>query len=157
MTTLTCYDPQGNPIPVLIDTLIYRPAVFGVCIEAEEILLLRDEGSPLLRLPGKIMLPGEAPIPVLRRYYRQLTGLTPLVGPLIHLQDLYRVDANGRAWHLSAMFYPLARPSATTTAFSLAEDGSYPELHLVETLSPGQLQFGYDAVAAALLRLKVKP
>lgn len=153
MTTIVCYDPHGQPVPVAAHTLTFSPAAYGIFIENNEILLLNDVPNGWLTWPGAVLQVGERPYHVVSRVYHLLTGVVPLVGPLVFMEDLYQVDDNGRAWHLLAMFYWLERPSATSFSLSPATANLQPQMIPVDFIQRSQLQFGYQALQAGLRRL----
>ena len=153
MTTIVCYDPHGQPVPVAADALTFSPAAYGVFIENNEILLLQDVQTGWLTWPGAVLQVGERPYHVISRTYHLLTGVVPRVGPLVAMEDLYQVDGNGRAWHLSAMFYWLERPSATSLSLKAIDANLQPQMILVDFIQRSQLQFGYQALQAGLRRL----
>lgn len=155
MTTVVCYDPHGQPVPVVASALTFCPAVYAVFIENNEILLLEDVQSGELSWPGGMLQVGERPYHTVSRIYHLLTGIVPLVGPLISMEDLYQVDGNGRAWQISAMFYWLERPSATSLSLTAMNDNSQPRMVPAVSIRRSQLQFGYQALQAAMRRLGI--
>ena len=153
MTTIVCYDPHGQPVPVAANTLTFSLAAYGICIENNEILLLKDVQTGWMTWPGAMLQVGERPYHVVSRAYHLLTGIMPVVGPLLFMEDLYQVDGNGRAWHLSAMFYWLERPSATSISLNTIDTNHQPQMVPVDLVQRSQLQFGYQALQAGLRRL----
>jgi hypothetical protein len=71
------------------------------------------------------------------------------------VEDRYLVDEKGQAWRLSALYYALDRPPMMATALTGQEGLARPEWVPLEGLSRDQLQFGYEAIQAAWLRLKL--
>ena len=155
MTTIVCYDPHGQPVPVAANTLTFRPASYGIFTENNEILLLQNVESGWLTWPGKVLQEGERPYPAISRVYHLLTGIIPLVGKLVAMEDLYQVDNDGRAWHISAMFYWLERPSATSLSLTATDDNFQPRMIPAVSIRRSQLQFGYQALQIALRRLQI--
>ena len=153
MTTIVCYDPHGQPVPVAANTLTFSLAAYGICIENNEILLLKDVQTGWMTWPGAMLQVGERPYHVVSRAYHLLTGIMPVVGPLLFMEDLYQVDGNGRAWHLSAMFYWLERPSATSISLNTIDTNHQPQMVPADLVQRSQLQFGYQALQAGLRRL----
>ncbi len=154
MTTIVCYDPHGQPVPIAANTLTFSPAAYAVFIENHEILLLKDTATGWMTWPGAVLQAGERPYYVVSRAYHQLTGIMPVVGPLLFMDDLYQVDGNGRAWHILAMFYWLERPSATSFSLNTIDTNLQPQMIAANLVERSQLQFGYQALQAGLRRLK---
>lgn len=148
-TAVWCYDALGNAIAVPQEELTYRPAVYGLFIEHGSIWLLRHPETQLYFPPGIILGNDQTPQSSLLAHLRQLTGLTLVTGPLIFLEEQYRVDEAGQAWHLSAMYYGVTRPSlAVTMPVELSNEPAAEWLPLSE-LTREQMQFGYQAIQAA--------
>lgn len=156
MTTILCYDIEGNRVPVAAEAISFRPAVYGIFIEHDQILLLRHRQSELLQPPGSILAAHETPTQVIRHHFRQLTSMTPLLGPLLFVEDQYRIVAE-QAWHLSALYYALSRPTATATTLSATEEEpSYPVWVHLNNLRRNQMMFGYEAIRAGQLNLELQ-
>jgi ADP-ribose pyrophosphatase YjhB (NUDIX family) len=67
------------------------------------------------------------------------------------VEDQYVMDSDRRAWHLSVVYYALERPSTAATI----SDSSKIEWVPLDELDRSQMQFGYEAVQAGRLRLKL--
>lgn len=154
MTTIVCYDPQGQPVPVAESALTFRLAAYGIFTENNEVLLLQDSKTEWFSWPGAMLAVGERPLQVVSRAYHQLTGVVPLVGPLVLMEDLYQLDGDGRAWHLSAMYYWLERPSATSLSLTAVDNNYRPRMILASAVDTNQLKFGRQALHLTLRRLK---
>lgn len=154
MTTTVCYDPNGQPMVVATHSLTFSPAAYGIFVEDHEVLLLQDTKTDLFAWPGAVLQVGERPLQVVSRIYHLLTGVVPVVESLACMEDLYQVDGSGRAWHLSAMFYWLERPSATSLALTKVDPNLLPQMIPAASVQRSQLQFGYQALQVALQRLK---
>ena len=157
--TIICYDVAGNAVPVNPDAITFRPAVYGIFIENRQILLLKHPENSLLSPPGQILADNQVPAQAIRHYLRNVTGITPTLGPLIFLEDLYQIDAQERAWHLSAMYYALTRPRMTSPALladlpGSAENADSLWLPLAD-LKREQLAFGYEAIQAGRLNMRL--
>jgi ADP-ribose pyrophosphatase YjhB (NUDIX family) len=154
MTTTVCYDPNGQPMVVTTQALMFSPAAYGIFVENNDVLLLRDTKTDLFVWPGAILQVGERPLQVVSRMYHLLTGVVPVVESLACMEDLYQVDGSGQAWHLSAMFYWLERPSATSLALTVVDSAFLPQMIPVVSIQRSQLQFGYQALQVARQHLK---
>jgi len=153
MSPIHCYDDNGQSHVVGAESLHFSPAVYGIFIENDRILLLSRGSTRLYTPPGCFLTPNEIPVQSIRHYFRRLVDITPVLGPLLFIEDQYRW-LDGRAWQISALYYALERPFTAS-------------LHLNETLEPdhtpqwvdlfdlqrSQFLFGYKAVTAGASRL----
>ena len=151
MSNIICYDVHGNTVPVAADALTFRPAVYGIFIENNHVLLLEQPESGLLYPPGVVLSDNETPTQAIRQLFRQLTGIMPRLGPMLYVEDQYVVDEERRAWQYAAVYYGLERSTAAAT---LPETDAVIWLRLDE-LDRSRLQFGFEAVQAARLQLKL--
>ena len=155
MATVSCYDVYGKAVPVATESIAFRPAVYGILIENDQVLLLRHPRTELWYPPGSVLASHDTPTQTVRHYFRQLTGMTPILGPLLFVEDQYYIDDARQAWHLSVLYYVLDRPVATATTPADVESSAEPDwLPLVE-LKRNQMQFGYEAIQAGWLRLRL--
>lgn len=155
MATVCCYDVYGNAVPVAPESIAFRPAVYGIFIENEHILLLRHPQSELWHPPGSMLAAHETPTQAVRHYFRQLTGMTPILGPLLFVEDQYHIDGARQAWHLSVLYYALDRPTATAATLAELESSAQPDWLPLAELERNQMQFGYEAIQAGWLRLRL--
>lgn len=154
MNTICCYDTHGNAVVMPIEAVTFCPAVYGIFIENNQVLLLRHPQTKLWYPPGRMLTDHETPTQVIRHYFRQMTGMIPQFGPLIFVEDMYHIDDNNKAWHISAMYYALIRSQTATTTLANLTGSAQPEWVLLTALERQQMQFGYEAIQAGKLRLK---
>lgn len=153
MATIRCYDEDGRSVPVAPEAITFRPAVYGIFIENDTVLLWRHPRTQRWQPPGGILDDLQTPDQAVRYHFRNLTGITPLLGPLLYTEDRYVLDRDRRAWHLSHLYYALDRPPLTsTTPAELSGEQEISAVPLAE-LRRQDMQFGYDAVQAAVIRL----
>lgn len=149
------YDVYGQAFTVDEKDLLFRPAVYGLLIENNQILMSKNERG-IWQLPGRRLETDEAPTHVIRHHLRQLTGLTLQVTALVFVEDMFHMDELGQAWHLSGMFYALSRLD-TSNALMVSEDVSLrSEWVPLVMLQRENLQFGYEAIQAAILHVQIK-
>lgn len=151
---IRCYTPQGQAVTVDPRSITFSPAVYGILVENDQVLLVVPQNR-LLHPPGGILNNRETPDQAVRSFFRHFVGITPLLGPLVFMEDQYRVDEEGDAWHLSVMYYALERPSGTVITPLDATSLYQPEWFPLATLQREKLQLGYEAIQAAWLRLKL--
>ncbi len=152
MTSIRCFTPEGNPVLVEEKNIVFRPAAYGILIEQGVLFLLRQPETGLLYPPGGLVAAHETPAQHVRTFFRQLTGMMPLLGPMLFVEQRYEV-LEGKAWQLSVMYYALERPSAS--AMTPAGNQQQTEWIALSDLRREQLQFGYEAIQAARLRLQL--
>jgi len=140
-----CVDEEGELVAVPDEQVTFRPAVYGILIDGQRIVLERRAPSSLWRPPGSRMACGETPAQVLQAQFRAATGFAPVRGPLLLLEEQHRVDDQGRAWHLAVMYYALRRPVGGVA--TMGNDG--PQWVPLDELTPEKMLFGYRAVDAA--------
>ena len=153
--TIQIFDAQGHAQAVSSKNLTFRPAVYGIFIEHDQVLLLRDRETQLLWPPGRIVAENESPTQAIRHYFRTLADITPLLGPLLFIENQYRQE-NGRSWQLSVLYYAVERPATASIRFPENEElPAQPEWVQLNSLDRTQFQFGYEAVQAGKLRLQL--
>ncbi|MCP4422347.1 MAG: NUDIX domain-containing protein [Chloroflexi bacterium] len=155
MATIVCYDVYGNPIPVAVESITFRPAVYGIFIENSQVLLQQQPQTNLWHPPGSMMAASDTPTQVIRHYFRQLTGLTPAAGSLLFVEDQFYLDEERRAWKFSALYYALERPLNTATALTESEEDTLISWLPLDDLQRTQIQFGYEAIQAGKLQQKL--
>lgn len=140
-----CVDDEGELIAVPEGEVIFRPAVYGILIDSQRVILERQGQKELWRPPGGRLSRGQTPDRVLQARFRAATGFAPVRGPLLLLEEQHHVDAEGRSWHLAAIYYALRRPAG-----SMATMGDErPQWIPLDELAPERLLFGYRAIEAA--------
>lgn len=152
MATIVCYDIHGNAVPVAAESITFRPAVYGIFIENSQVLLQKQPQTDLWHPPGTMLTTSNPPTQVIRHYFRQITGLTPVIGSLLYVEDQYFLDEARRAWKLSAMYYGLERPLTTATSLTEEEETTQTQWVPLADLQREQFQFGYEAVQAGKLQ-----
>lgn len=140
-----CVDEEGDVVAVPAGEVTFRPAVYGILLDNQRVILERQEQNGLWRLPGGRLDRGQAPSQILQARFRAATGFAPARGPLLLLEEQHRVDAEGRAWRLAVLYYALRRPAGGVAA--MGDDG--PQWVPLDDLAPEKMLFGYRAVVAA--------
>jgi hypothetical protein len=153
--TIHFLDANGRLQAAPSDSFTFRPAVYGILIEYDQILLLRDLESQLFCPPGRIVAENEAPAQAVRHYFRRLAEMTPVLGPLLFVENQYR-EENDTFWQLSVLYYAVERPSTASISFTEdPEAKTRPEWVRLDSLDRTRFQFGYEAVQAGKLRLQL--
>ncbi|MCB8984849.1 MAG: hypothetical protein H6659_13550 [Ardenticatenaceae bacterium] len=153
MSTIHCYDDDGQVHLVGAESLHFSPAVYGVFIENDRLLLLAHQGSGLYTPPGCILTPNESPAQAIRHYFRRLVDITPELGPLLFIEDQYRW-LDGRPWQITALYYALARPFTASIGLNESVEADAPPRWVdLFDLQRSQFLFGFKAVTAGVSRL----
>lgn len=124
----------------------FCPAVYGIFIESQRVLLNRNPETGLWQPPGGLVEMGQTPGRVLRTYFRAATSLIPDLGPLLYVETQHQMDSSGRAWQLAVLYYALSRPAGGTLSLVDTKTDDRPVWVLLSELSREQMQFGYQAV-----------
>jgi ADP-ribose pyrophosphatase YjhB (NUDIX family) len=154
MSTVRCYDAAGNAVAVAPESITFRPAVYGIFIENQQVILLEHTQTNLWYPPGRILQSHEVPTQIVRHIFRQVTDMMPALGPLLFVEDQYRVDENGRAWHTSVLYYGLNRAEVTPSTFSGLSSPPQYEWIPLSALRRERLLFGFEAIQAGRLRFR---
>ena len=154
-TTILCYDQNGLSAAIAEEQITFSPAAYGILIENNQLLLQRHPVTDLWRLPGGVLAAQETPGQAVRRHFRAVTGMTPLLGPLLHVEEQYWLEGEGQGRHLSVLYYALERPTALVAGLINFDHPERPEWIALDALDRSQLQFGYEAIQAARLRLNL--
>jgi hypothetical protein len=149
MTTTQIFDTSGQAQTISSKTLTFRPAVYGIFIEHDQILLLRNPETQLLQPPGRIIAENETPSLAVRLFFNELANITPILGPLLYIETQYRQE-NGQDWQLSTLYYAIKRSSIDSISFADTQQ-HYPEWLQIDNLYRTQFQFGYEAIQAGKL------
>jgi ADP-ribose pyrophosphatase YjhB (NUDIX family) len=153
MNILCCYDDWGNAVEIASEKVSFRPAVYGILIEREQVLLQRHLRTDLWQPPGLILHSNQPPSLAIRQRFRRITGLSLVLGPLLFVEDQYRVDGPESAWHLSLLYYALERPQVGRVAPTVLPADDQPQMIPIDKIQREQMQFGFDAIQAGRLRL----
>lgn len=151
MATILCYDDNGNTVPVAPEALTFRPAVYGILIENNQVLLDRHPVSGLWQPPGGMLAANESPTQQIRQIFRRLTGISPRLGPVLYMEELFLIDDERRAWQYAVLYYALERHTAVTPQ----ADSARVEWVPLADLQRQQMQIGYEAIRAGRLQLKL--
>ncbi|MEM7113125.1 MAG: hypothetical protein AAF614_11880 [Chloroflexota bacterium] len=145
--SVTCYDVYGKAVSVATADIVFRPAIYGVLVENDEVLLTAHPTTKLWQPLGLILEEHIEAEQALQRYLQRVIQVVPAVKSLLWVEEQYRVDEEKRAWHLSALYYDLKRPLSSGSP-DLNSEQRLAWIPLAD-LNRSQMQFGYDAIQAA--------
>lgn len=84
---VTCNDIEGNTFEVMSDKLVFRPAVYGVIIQDDKILLSKQWNG--YDFPGGGIEPGERITEALTREVKEETGIEVKPSRILHVSDSF--------------------------------------------------------------------
>lgn len=151
MATIICHDVTGNTFPVAPEALLFRPAIYGIVLENNQALLQKEAETGLWHPLGAVLPDNQTPDQTIRHVFRQLTGINPVVKEMLYLEDRYLIDDDRRAWHVATLYYLIERPSATAPL----NENSPAQWVPLDALQRHAMQFGYEAIQAGRLQLKL--
>ncbi|PIR62417.1 MAG: NUDIX hydrolase [Candidatus Pacebacteria bacterium CG10_big_fil_rev_8_21_14_0_10_42_12] len=103
-TTITCEDIEGKTFEVSSDELTFRPAVYGVIIQEDKILLSKQWNG--YNFPGGGIELGENTEDALKREVKEETGIEISVGKILHCQNsFFKLPFKGNFVHSIHVFY----------------------------------------------------
>ncbi len=154
MNQVYCFDPQGNMIAVGSQHVVRAPGAYGIMIEHGQVLLRQQPETGLWRPPGGLLRnSAETPRQHAQQHVQQVLGVLPVVGDLLYLEERNRIDGEGNAWQISAMYYALTRPRFQQP-MRVETAGTIVEWIALSELTREMMQFGYEAVRAGQARLR---
>jgi ADP-ribose pyrophosphatase YjhB (NUDIX family) len=149
---MLCFDDNGQIVEVAGSPAGVRPAVYGILIENDQVLLQHHEQSKLWRPPGKVLDEEETPTSAVLRCFQAAAGITPVITGLLYAEDRCWADGDGRVWHLSVLYYALKRPAAGVAGMIDFDSAARPEWFPLENLTREQMLLGFEAVEAGRVR-----
>lgn len=147
--TIECLDPAGKLTPVDAGEITFRPAAYGILIDNNRVVLQRHPQTDLWHPPGLILEPNQTPAQALSAHFRTLLQLNPVLGQLLFTEEQYRLDEEGRAWHLAIFYHALERSTGALSLPASTGMAGAPEWVPLPEVSRQKMQFGYAALQAA--------
>lgn len=147
-----CFDDSGQVKEVQGGPVGFRPAVYGILIENDQVLLQPHPVSKLWQPPGKVLEVEDTPTSAVLRCFQSAAGITPLITGLLHVEDRCWLDDQGQIWQLSVLYYALKRPTAGAAGLINFDSPARPEWFPLENLSRDKMLLGFEAVDAGRIR-----
>jgi ADP-ribose pyrophosphatase YjhB (NUDIX family) len=147
-----CFDNNGQVVDVPGEPVGVRPAVYGILIENDQVLLQPHETTDLWQPPGKVLEEGETPTSAVLRCFQATAGIQPVITGLLMVEDRCWVDKEGRLWQLSVLYYALKRPTAGVAGMIDFDNAAHPEWFPLENLTREKMLLGFEAVEAGRVR-----
>lgn len=146
-----CCDDYGQLFAVPPADLLFSPAVYGIFMENKQVLLQSNRDTGRKHLPGGLVDRLQAPEQAMRQYFREATGMMPVIQSLIMVDDRYYYDGES-GYRLSVLYYLLEQPgSGRLTNLIDFGNEARPEWVSLSELQRQDMQFGYDAIQNVLL------
>lgn len=145
----------GNPVELRVESLIWRPAVYGIIInDRGEILALDNTFSFNLELPGGGIEMWESVGEALHREIWEETGLKVSIEELIHVDDGFFITPNENKWHAIRLYY-LVRVIGGALRGTIIEDepSVNPKWINLQQIVPTHFQLGHEAIAKVIEQL----
>lgn len=102
--TITCQDIEGNTYQVHVSELSFRPAVYGVIVKDDTILMSKQWDG--YDFPGGAIELGEATETALLREVKEETGLDVQMGKILHCEhSFFKMPYKGNFVHSIHMYY----------------------------------------------------
>lgn len=149
---MLCFNDSGQIVEVSGAPVGLRPAVYGILIENDQVLLQPHEQSGLWQPPGKVLEEGETPAAAVLRCFQATAGILPLITGLLFAEERCWQDGEGRLWQLSVLYYGLKRPTAGVAGMINFDSAARPEWFPLENLKREEMLLGFEAVEAGRVR-----
>lgn len=118
---VTCEDIEGNKFEIEAEKLSFRPAVYGVIIQNEKILLSKQWDG--YALPGGAIELGETFSESVKREVKEETGLNVEVGELIDCKEsFFKLPYKDKCVHSLLLFYLCEIVDGDLSLDNLAQD-----------------------------------
>ena len=148
-STIYCQDQFGQLFPVPADAIEERTAVFGILLEGQKVLLQVNHETNLLQLPGGLLDNNQGFDQGLRQLFRGATGADTTLGELVFVsQSFHKVQIGGIK--RANLFFQLFRSTQSNRHFIDFDNPLRPQWIPIRDLKRSTLQFGYDAITAAV-------
>lgn len=136
--TVICEDIEGKTYKVPIDQLTFRPAVYGVIIENEKILLSKQWDG--YDFPGGGIELGEATEDALIREVKEETGLSVKMGKILHAEhSFFKLPFHGNYVHSIHLYYECKTISGKLST-NFLDDNERKYAQMPEWLALGELE-----------------
>lgn len=153
---MLCFDDNGQVVNVIGKEVGLRPAVYGILIENDQVLLQTHKKSGLWQPPGKVLDIGETPTSAVLRCFQSAAGILPIINGLLFAEDRCWQDEQGQVWQLSVLYYSLNRPTAGVAGMIDFDNVARPEWFPLENLDREEMLLGYEAIEAGRVRAELE-
>jgi ADP-ribose pyrophosphatase YjhB (NUDIX family) len=154
---MLCFNHNGEVIDIPGSPVVIRPAVYGILIENDQVLLQPHGKSKLWQPPGRILQTGEAPTSAVLRCFQATAGIQPVITGLLLAEDRCWQDEEEKVWQLSVLYYALVRPTAGVSGVINFDSAARPEWFPLENLTREKILLGFEAIEAGRVRRELAP
>lgn len=123
--SVTCHDIEGNTYQVSANKLTFRPAVYGVIIQNNKVLLSKQWDG--YDFPGGGIELGESTEEALEREVKEETGIEVNVGQILHSEhSFFKLPFKGTFVHSIHLYYQCEMIAGElSTQFLVAQEQEY--------------------------------
>ena len=145
----------GQAVELRVESLVWRPAVYGIVIDDDGHMLALDNTISLnLELPGGGVEMWETVEAALHREIWEETGLKGTINELIHADDSFFLTPNDNKWHTLRLYYLVtATGGALRSTIIDDEPCTNPKWIPLSEIVPSHFQLGHEAIQLALQKL----
>jgi len=142
------------------ETLIQRPAIYGIVLHQGRLLVAKARSTQNYVLPGGGIEKGEAVDAALKREVWEETGIEVEVGDFLHFEtDFFFCDPQALAIHGFLFFYA-ARPLTTTLnppEYPIEEDLDFPLWVEIDQLTAASFQAHGELIVKLIAQCAESP
>ena len=145
--TITGRDIQGNPATLAVDRLQWRPSVYGLAVQNDQLLVLYNTRTDAYELPGGGVDIHENLTDALHREFIEECNVTVTVGDLLCMDEQFFLTPGGNQWHTLRFFYRVTViEPGTMRVNDPDEHNTNPHWHALPDLIPANIAVHWQAV-----------
>lgn len=137
-------------------TAAVQPAIYGILLENDQVLLQRNPETGLWQPPGQLLQPGQLPQQAISTAFQALLMFSPQAGPLVFMEEVRASTINGQPQHLTRLYYLLNRPSGVLAAIQEISNRQDVQWTAIHDLRREKMHLGYAAIQVAWRRMHWK-
>ncbi len=139
-------DIHGNPAALQPDKLRWRPSVYGLLVQDNQIIVLENNHTGQYELPGGGVDVAETLVAGLKRELMEECNLTVAVHELLYTDEQFFLSPGGNQWHTLRFFYRVTRLSGTLRLNDPHENADNPHWHALDNLTPDNSGVHWQAI-----------
>jgi ADP-ribose pyrophosphatase YjhB (NUDIX family) len=139
-------DIQGNPATLDVDRLQWRPSVYGLAIQDNQLLVLDNPRTENYELPGGGVDIHESLTDALQREIMEECNVSVTVGDLLHMDEQFFLTPGGNHWHTLRFFYRVTVTGGTLRVNDPDEHSTNPHWHALDELTATNIAVHWQAI-----------
>jgi hypothetical protein len=149
-------DPHADQNKKATQATAVQPAVYGILLENEQVLLRRNPQTGLWQPPGQLLQRGQLPQQAISTAFQALVMFSPQTGTLVFMEEVLASTASAQPQNLTRLYYLLKRPPGVLAA--IQESGKRQDVQwtAIHDLRREQMHLGYAAILVAWRRMRWK-